>query len=76
MVSGIGYDRGQIVSDVTPHLLQTKLSGGDYPISYSEILEHTSIHKMTYFQEDTVDYLEGVLQENLTAFDNKQGNSK
>ncbi|MCS4226491.1 capsular polysaccharide synthesis protein [Sphingobacterium sp. BIGb0165] len=76
MVSGVGYDRGQIVSDVTPHLLQTKLAGGNYPISYSEIFERTSMHKMTYFQEDTVEYLEGVLRENLTAFNNKQGNLK
>lgn len=76
MVSGIGYNRGQIVSDVTPHLLQTKLSGGNYPITYREILERTSIHKMTYFQEDTVEYLKGILQENLIAFNNKQGNRK
>jgi hypothetical protein len=74
MVSGLGFNRGKIVSDVTPHLLQTKLAGGNYPINYREIFSRTSIHKLTYFQDDTMVYLNEILRENLTAFHNRQDN--
>lgn len=60
--------RGKIMSDVKPHLLQTKLSGGKYPISYPDIFKSTGIHKLTYFDKETVDYLRVLLAENCGIY--------
>ncbi|NAW51335.1 capsular biosynthesis protein [Elizabethkingia argentiflava] len=37
-----------IISDTIPHFLQTKLSGGCEFITYEEIFNQTTIHKLTY----------------------------
>lgn len=40
--------RCAVVSDVVPHLLQTKLNGGGIGLDYEAILQQTPIHKMSY----------------------------
>ncbi len=62
--SGVIGNRGTIISDVNPHLLQTKHAGGNYPISYKEILERVSIHKLTYFHDEQVIALKEILVKN------------
>lgn len=61
-----GYSDGSniLVSDVKPHLLQTKLSGGDYPISYDEVFKSSSLHKLTYYDDDHIVYLKKILRIN------------
>jgi len=59
--------QGFLVSDVYPHLLQTKLSGGDYPIAYPDIFLRTSLHKLTYFSEDTIAQLKQILKQRKAA---------
>lgn len=63
LISGQGYQNELLVSDVNPHLLQTKLTGGAYPIAYEEIFVRTSLHKLTYFTENTVVYLKQILHQ-------------
>ncbi len=43
--------RCPVVSDVIPHLLQSKLNGGCSFLSYDEVLDKGNIHKMSYFGE-------------------------
>lgn len=63
LLSQKAYSAGLLVSDVYPHLLQTKLSGGNYPIAYEEIFLRTSLHKLTYFSRETVDTLQQLLHQ-------------
>lgn len=50
-----------IVSDCLPHLLQMKVNHPEMKISFPEIFEKTSIHKMTYFSEEKLEELKNVL---------------
>ncbi len=59
--------QGLRVSDVYPHLLQTKLSGGHYPIAYDDIFLRTSLHKLTYFPDHTIAQLQQILSHFKTA---------
>lgn len=55
LVTGSFSDkRCPIISDVIPHLLQTKLNGGCDFTSYEEIFAKGSIHKMSYFNEEAM----------------------
>lgn len=52
LIEGVMNDQQcPIVSDTLPHLLQTKINGGHVGLSYDEILERTSIHKLSYFEK-------------------------
>lgn len=51
-----------IVNDCIPHIIQTKINGGNYPYySYEEAMKMTTIHKMTYYNEEGVDTLKKIL---------------
>ncbi|MDR6733880.1 capsular polysaccharide synthesis protein [Sphingobacterium sp. 2149] len=65
--AGKSAGEGLHVSDVYPHLLQTKLSGGNYPMAYPDIFLRTSLHKLTYFPEDTIAQLQQILRQTKTA---------
>lgn len=56
-------DQGVRISDVEPHLLQNKLSGGNYPVAYADIFLRTSIHKLTYFPDATIAQLKQILSQ-------------
>lgn len=49
--------RCPIVSDVIPHLLQTKINDGWDFVSYEEAFAKGNIHKMSYFDEDAMEKL-------------------
>ncbi|PRD48222.1 capsular polysaccharide synthesis protein [Sphingobacterium haloxyli] len=46
--------RCPIVSDVIPHLLQTKINDGCDFVSYEEAFAKGNIHKMSYFDEEVL----------------------
>lgn len=50
-----------LVSDVLPHYLQSKVNGGCDFISYKEIFEKNSLHKMSYFDKESLNRLCEVL---------------
>lgn len=50
-----------IVSDCLPHLLQMKVNHPKMKISFPEIFESTTIHKMTYFSEEKLGELKQIL---------------
>lgn len=51
-----------IVSDCLPHLLQIKVNHPEMKISFPEIFESTTIHKMTYFNDAKLEDLKDVLK--------------
>lgn len=53
-----------VVSDVLPHLLQTKINGQLNDVSFDEVFIKTSIHKLTYFDERGIEKLRRVLHIN------------
>lgn len=50
-----------IVDDTLPHLLQTKINGGFSTWDHRDILEHQTIHKLTYFDQEGILKLKEVL---------------
>lgn len=57
--------RCPIVNDCIPHVLQTKINGGDYAYkSYSEAIRMSNIHKMAYYDSSSMKKLKLVLEEN------------
>lgn len=51
-----------VVNDCIPHVIQTKVNGGDYPyMSYEEAIGATSTHKMTYYKEEAMSRLRELL---------------
>lgn len=60
--SGITGENCPIVSDVLPHVIHTKVNGGDYrAMGYAEAIDRCGIHKMTYFGPEAQRRLEEVL---------------
>jgi hypothetical protein len=53
--------RCPIISDTKPHLLQVKLNGGFEELNYKDILNQSSIHKMSYFDQSGVDRMNDFL---------------
>lgn len=52
----------QVVSDVYPHILQTKFNGVEGLMEYGEALNFTSTHKMSYFDADGMKKMNAFLQ--------------
>ncbi|WFB62062.1 capsular polysaccharide synthesis protein [Sphingobacterium sp. WM] len=44
-----------VISDVYPHILQTKFNGVKNLMDYPEALSHTTTHKMSYFNTEGID---------------------
>lgn len=51
-----------ITSDVIPHQLQSKLSGGCEFVAYKDIFERGTVHKMSYFDEKVMERVVEVLR--------------
>lgn len=50
-----------IESDCIPHLMQTKINGRYEQLSFNQVLELSNIHKMTYFDENSLAKLKQIL---------------
>lgn len=59
-------ENGPLVSDLRPHLIQKKIARPDWlRYSWDEVLQLTSIHKLSYFDERAMTILRQLLQEKL-----------
>lgn len=58
-----GYEAPPIVNDCLPHLLQAKLTANKHDLSYDEIFQKISIHKLTYKDASIASELQKALKD-------------
>lgn len=59
----LAHLRPKVVSDCLPHILHMLIRGARLPYTYSYALDHSSLHKLTYFSESEIDELRRALGE-------------
>lgn len=67
LVSGrLAGHRCKVVSDVLPHLLQTKINCRSDAACFGDVLAKTNIHKLTYFDGTGIQILKGIIRKGET----------